>query len=84
MVQVETDTFITATRKPHTCPWCGEGVGLGHNAMKRDYRYEDNWHHEWMHPDCFRAMQEVHRTERTDDGFEYGEFKRGSTTRRDE
>ena len=83
MVQVETNTSITATRVPHTCEWCGGGIGLGHNAMKRDYRYEDNWHHEWQHVDCFFAMKSMDRIELSD-GFTFGEFQRGSTKRRDE
>jgi hypothetical protein len=79
MYEFGTNTFIVATRANHACEWCGETICTGHNAMKRDYRFDNEWIHEWMHPICYYAMDIVQPDE-----FEPGIYYKGSTVRRDE
>jgi hypothetical protein len=79
MYEFGTNTFIKAIRKPHQCEWCGEPIRLGYCAMKRDYRFDGQWVHEWQHLACYRAMDEVQPDE-----FELGTYYKGSTVRRDE
>lgn len=77
MYRVGTNTFIVATRKHHSCEWCGGLINAGRNAMKRDYRWDDQWVHVWQHINCFEAMESL-----APDEFTPGEFKRGSTKQR--
>jgi hypothetical protein len=89
MYEFGTNTFIVATRANHACEWCGETICTGHNAMKRDYRFDGEWIHEWMHPICYHAMNDasihvsIHHRIVQPDEFEPGIYYKGSTVRRD-
>jgi len=45
-------------RKAHACCWCGERIEVGQQAQARAYRFEGDFHSDWMHPECYLAMQD--------------------------
>lgn len=64
------------TRKTHWCCWCGDQIIKGRLAQYRAYKFEGDFNNDWMHPECFDAMESI------DGGifeFNTGDYHRGST-----
>jgi len=71
---VNEEREVKATRKPHRCEWCPEKIEVGQRAIKRAYIWEGEFHHGYLHPECWDALC---RSDFTEDGFTTGEQKRG-------
>lgn len=70
------------TRKPHSCEWCGEGIAEGDVADYRVYKWQGDFHADYMHEECTRGMQQSMldkdlRDDFIDFGFETGAQFRG-------
>lgn len=61
------------TRKPHRCAWCPEPIEAHQQAVTRAYIWEGDFHHEYLHPECFEAME----ASDIEDGFDLQSQKRG-------
>lgn len=60
----------------HRCVWCGEKIESKESAMYRVYIYEGEFQYDYLHPECQDALNMADDLE---DGFDEGQFKRGST-----
>lgn len=67
------ETEVNKTRKAHACEWCPEPIKVGEKAHGRAYVWEGEFHHGYMHPECWEALC---RSE-AEDGFPIGEQDRG-------
>lgn len=67
-------------RKPHRCVWCAERINAGEPAQYRAYKFDGDLGSDWMHPECYGAMQRF--PDQTDlmDGWTPGDFARGSVS----
>ena len=70
------------TRKNHTCAWCGEKINVGEAADYRAYKYEGDFHTDYMHEECTNGMKRSMddkelREDLIDYGFETGGQFRG-------
>lgn len=45
-------------RRNHGCEWCNETVSKGEKAQYRVYVFEGDFNTGWMHPECWRAMED--------------------------
>ena len=63
-------------RKPHRCGWCGYKMAKGDRARYRVYVLDRELTTDWMHPDCYDAMNKSAR-EAICDGWMPGDFERG-------
>ncbi len=66
------------TRKEHKCIWCYEKIAKGDTVQYREYRFDDAFQKDRLHPECYKAMNDMDSYDLMD-GFEEGGFKRGST-----
>ena len=67
------------TRKDHRCGWCNEMILKGTpDIWARSFIFEEGPQSEWMHPECYEAMNEID-FEYISDGWIPGDFARGST-----
>lgn len=67
-------------RKPHTCDWCGEPIGVGERCQYARGKNEGVFYESWMHPECSNAFAAF-----VGAGFEEwtpGSFKRGTAEER--
>jgi len=64
-----------STRKPHQCEWCPEPIKVGGPAMSRAYIWEGEFHHGYLHSECWDALRASNASE---DGFALQEQPRGT------
>lgn len=67
--------FITCTRKPKFCDWCGEKLPEGSKAHYMSTLCEGDFFAGYMHLECAAAMQSIRWD--GEDGFEPGSWARG-------
>ena len=65
-------------RKSHFCSWCAGHIPAGNYAAYRAYVWNGDFHNDWMHDDCDRAMRAIDPSD-FPDGWTPGDFERGST-----
>lgn len=70
-------------RKRHYCGWCAEEIPNGEIAVYRFYILDGQPVSEWMHTECSDAMK-LEDPDILADGWEPGDYMRGTTTRADE
>lgn len=66
------------TRTPHQCEWCGDDILCPAPAHYRSYLFDGDFVSAWTHPECWSAMDEADHRDLAE-GWEFGEYKRGST-----
>ena len=69
------------TNKLHPCSWCGDDIPKGSYVAHREYMFDGQFHHDWMHDECEKAMNSLDWRD-LEDGFELGSNKRESTEQR--
>ena len=67
---------VKATRKDHKCEWCATKIEAGSSASHRTYIWEGDFHSEYMHPECKRAMAHAPHEEIME-GWCPGDYPRG-------
>ena len=68
------ETMVKKTRKRHRCEWCPEWIEVGQAAMNRAYVWEGEFHHGYLHPECWEALC---RSDNMEDGFPIHDQQRG-------
>lgn len=78
--------YISKTRKPHSCEWCGTQVEVGSEAWYRFYELDGDTHSAWKHPECARACDKANADPQQDlrDGWQAGDYDRGEYVSRED
>ena len=79
---------IVKIKKDRKCAWCGEKIFAKDHANYRVYVF-DGFQYDYMHIECKNAMGNISYSDPAydwyyTDGFEFGEFFRGTTKSRNE
>lgn len=69
-------------RKAARCVWCNEVIEVGTPYTRQVGVYEGDFFTQKFHPECEAASTRFFAENPTEDGFDPGEFKRGSTESR--
>ena len=80
-MDVLTDKTVV-TRKSHVCAWCGEDIEPFQSARYRSYVFEGDFNSDYMHPECYYAMNRSDYFE--DEGFDPWTYSRGLTVEESE
>ena len=72
----EIKNIEVTVRGSHMCAWCGEAILKQGTARFRVYVFDGEFTFDWMHPECYAAM-EATPTEEYCDGWMPGDFERG-------
>lgn len=73
---IDDNGHIVVLRKRRRCEWCNVWIESGQEAVKRVYKYDDQFHNARMHAECYTAMvNTIHRS--WDGEFEPGGQGRG-------
>lgn len=68
-------------RKNHICAWCGEHINVGDVSVYRAYKYEGDFHTDYMHEECTDGMKRsMNDKELREDLIDYG-FETGAQFR---
>lgn len=58
-----TNNHVKATRKAHSCEWCGQRIEKGDPAEVVSGFYDNRATRYWLHPECEPALGEwIHHT----------------------
>lgn len=58
------------------CGWCSERIEKGERACSRTYVFDGDLNTDWMHLECYDAMNESSNEVKCD-GWMPGDFERG-------
>lgn len=72
----EISSVDVKVRKTHMCGWCSEWIKTKEPARARVYVLDGDLISDWMHPECFDAMN-ASRNEDICEGWMPGDFERG-------
>ena len=64
-------------RKEHKCIWCGGVIWFKETAIYRVYIFEGNFMRDYLHPECFDAMNKYEWYD-SDNGFDPYSFIKGT------
>ena len=73
----EINSSSVRCRKHHQCIWCGEEIPSGDYADHRVYKYDGDFHSDYMHKECTAGMHNSDKDDLIDFGFEPGMQLRG-------
>jgi hypothetical protein len=78
--------YITKTLKPHDCEWCGTQIEIGSEAWYRFYKFDNQKHSAYMHPECAQASAKASADPVCDltDGWLPGDYDRGEWVSRED
>jgi len=71
-------TKYSVCRKPHRCIWCGAQTEAGEEAVYRAYKINGDFVDDYMHPECYDAMNDSTQDMDNDEFLPY-EALRGKT-----
>jgi hypothetical protein len=75
----EVSSTDVKVRKQHMCGWCSEAISKGEAARARSYIFDGQFISDWMHPECFTAMNNSNYRNICE-GWTPGDFERGIAT----
>jgi hypothetical protein len=73
------DRPVKAVRKRRLCEWCAYCIEAGEPAQNRVYTFDNEFHNDYMHPECYAAMHEVDWHGFGQWEWMPGDFERGSS-----
>ena len=71
------ETNVTRSRMPRQCSWCAQPIEIGQPYRGYSWRDGTDYGREFMHPECYAAMERLLETEGPWLLWSPGDFARG-------